>query len=187
MMEEMKKKLTDFLSADKKRVNLIIMLCAAAALLIILPGTDCAAGEEKTAYESDPAESYASSLEERLERTISEIEGAGETKVLITLQGGREYVYAREDQTSSDLSESVDPSGRQSSDERQDRQSNLIIIDTDQGEQALVCTELMPAVNGVVVVCAGAGDPEVKEQIMAVVTTALNISSKRVCITQLSQ
>lgn len=187
MMEEMKKRLTDFLSADKRRVNLIVLLCAAAVLLIILPGTDCAVRDEKTATQSDPAESYARSLEEKLEKTIREIEGAGETRVLITLQGGREYIYAREDQTSSDLSESVDPSGRQSSDESQNRQSNLIIIDTDQGEQALVCTELMPAVNGVVVVCAGAGDPAVKERIMAVVTTALNISSKRVCITQLSQ
>lgn len=125
---------------------------------------------------------YAAQLEAKLEEVIGSIEGAGETQVMITLLNGVEYIYASEDSISLDTSESSDDSGRRSSDARENTQKSCIIIDTDEGEQALVRTELSPTVGGVVVVCEGAADPIVRERILQIVTTALAISSKRVCI-----
>lgn len=169
-----------------KRTNLIILLAAAAVLLILFSDVSCA-GREVPAEPATGAEEYARQLEDRLTEIISSVDGAGETRVMVTLQNGIEYIYASEDTTSTDSSASSDPAGRQSNDEREDRKSSCIIIDTDGGEQALVRTELMPSVSGVVVVCTGGSDQRVAQRIMDVVTTALNISSKRVCITQLSQ
>lgn len=186
MFNEMRTRLTNLLRDSKKRSGIIIAMAAMAVLLILCSDLSCQA-ENSMPETSATSEDYAAELEQKLIDIISSVEGAGETRVLVTLQSGKEYIYASEDSTSTDSSASVDSSGRQSSDERQDRQSSHIIIDTDQGEQALIRTELMPAINGVVVVCQGADDPSVAERIMAVVTTALGISSKRVCITQLSQ
>lgn len=178
--------LNDFLTGGQRRTNLIIMLAAGAVLLILLSGCP-QSGESDDQITTTTADQYAAQLEQRLEQIISTVEGAGKSRVMVTLQNGVEYIYASEDAVSTDSSESTDSSGRQSSGEREEHQSSHIIIDTGQGEQALVRTELMPSVSGVVVVCPGAGDPEVAQRIMSVVTTALDISPKRVCITQSTQ
>lgn len=47
--------------------------------------------------------------------------------------------------------------------------------------------EIEPVVRGVVVVCRGATNPEVKATVMELVTKALNISSDKVCITKLRE
>lgn len=185
-MSELSGRLRALLDKGKNRTGLMIVLAAAAALLVIFSGSS-GAEQPQSAQQSATAEDYARELEQRLESIISSMEGVGEAHVLITLQNGKEYIYAVQDSTSTDSSASTDPAGRQSSDESRNSQSSYIILDTDSGEQALVCTELMPAVSGVVVVCRGGDDPLVAEQITAVVTTALDISSKRVCITKLSQ
>lgn len=178
--------LTKLLSDSKKRTNLIILLAASAVLLILL--SDCSGGAvKKPVSEETSAAQYSAQLEERLEQIISSVEGAGQSRVMVTLQNGGEFIYASEDAISTDSSASTDSGGRQSSGEREEHRSSYIIIDTENGEQALVRTELMPSVSGVVVVCPGAGDPLVEQRIMSVVTTALDISPKRVCITQSSQ
>ncbi len=185
-LKKILEKAAEFTGGGRLKTNLLIILAAAAAVLLMLSDISCAQREEPQDI-AFSCENYADGLEEKLEKMISSMDGAGETRVMVTLQNSSEYIYASEDALSTDSSESTDSSGRQSTDERQDRKSSYIIIDTEEGEQALVRTELMPTVNGVVVLCRGAGDPQVAQQIMAVVTTALNISSKRVCITQLSQ
>lgn len=132
------------------------------------------------------SQEYAQQLERRLEDIISSVEGAGRTKVMVTLKNGSEYVYASADKTSTDTSQSIGSSGQQSSGSRENTENSYIIIEDRDGKHALVRTELAPTVSGVVVICEGAGDPAVKARIEEVVTTALGISPKRVCITQLS-
>ena len=178
--------LRHLLSDGKKRTNLVILLAAASVLLILL--SDCSGGDRtETVRQEITAAQYAEQLEQRLEQIISSVEGAGHCRVMVTLQNAGEYIYASEDAVSTDSSESTDPGGRQSIGQREDHQSSYIIIDTERGEEALVRTELMPSVSGVVVVCAGGDDPYTAQRIMSVVTTALDISPKRVCITQSSQ
>lgn len=131
------------------------------------------------------AESYARSLEERLEEIVSNIKGAGRCKVMVTLRSGTEYIYASEEKNSSDTTQQSGSGGQQSSGVKQNSQSSLIVIRGADGEEALKRTELMPRVGGVVVLCEGAGNPETEQRILSAVTTVLGISSKRVCITLL--
>ena len=43
-------------------------------------------------------------------------------------------------------------------------------------------TEVQPVVKGVVVVCDGGDDPVVQQRVIDAVTTALDITSVRVCV-----
>lgn len=184
----LKDRLSGLLEKDRTRTNLMIILAAAAVLMLMFSDSGCAQKEQtQDGAVTFSHEQYARGLEDRLEEIVSSVDGAGPACVMVTLQNSSEYIYASEDVLSTDSSESTDSSGRQSVGERQDKKSSYIIIDTEHGEQALIRTELMPTVSGVVVVCSGADDPAVAEKIMAVVTTALDISPKRVCITQSSQ
>ena len=47
--------------------------------------------------------------------------------------------------------------------------------------------EIEPAVRGVLVICTGANNPEIKETVLESVTKTLNISSDKVCITKLKE
>lgn len=53
--------------------------------------------------------------------------------------------------------------------------------------QGLLVTELQPTVKGVVIVCEGGDQPLVQQRVTDAVTIALNISSKRVCVTKLTE
>lgn len=52
--------------------------------------------------------------------------------------------------------------------------------------QTALVAEVYPAVRGVVIVCDGGDQPSICERVTEVVTTALNISKRRVCVTKLT-
>ena len=86
---------------------------------------------------------------------------------------------------SSAISENNDPGGKSSRDEKRSGEESLILIDAGRGEEPLVLKEITPTVAGVVVLCSGADDVIVRQQIIDVVTTALGTSSNRVCVTRM--
>ena len=174
------------------RLKLIVTVGLAAIAVIFL--SDYAGGQTRSAsaqvnaaaplhYSGTDYEEYTSQLEARLTELISSVEGAGQAKVMITLECGTEYVYASQQKTTSAMSENTDAGGRSSRDQKQSGEESLILIDGDRGEEPLILKEITPTVAGVVVVCSGADDPQVRERIVNVVTTALGTGSNRVCVT----
>ncbi len=120
---------------------------------------------------------YAAALEEQLCTLLRGVEGVGECRVLLTLENGVEYVYATEETVKSDY-EGQDAGGKTSqSDNRTDK-----VILLNGGSEGLLVTEILPTVKGVVVVCDGGEDAAVQERVRAALTTALNITAKRVCV-----
>ena len=185
-LKEQAKKLTGL--GKRPKIIIVAGLVAIAILLLseFIPSFGCGGKPDPpgTLAVFD-AESYARSLESQLTDLISSIAGAGRTKVMVTLQSGAEYIYACEEKTSSDSSESSGQANAQQSSVRSNSQNSFIIIKGANGEEALVRTELMPKIGGVVILCEGAGNPEVEQRILSAVTTVLGISGKRVCITLL--
>lgn len=130
-------------------------------------------------------DAYTAQLEARLTEMISSVEGAGEAKVMVTLECGTEYVYASQQKTTSAMSENSDAGGRTSRDEKRTGEESLILVDGSGGEEPLLLKEITPTVAGVVVVCSGADDVNVRQRVVDVVTTALGTSSNRVCVTRM--
>lgn len=60
--------------------------------------------------------------------------------------------------------------------------SYILVKESDGSQKALAVTEISPEIRGVVVVCGGSSDPELQQKIIDAVTTALQISSARVCV-----
>lgn len=127
------------------------------------------------------AEEFVVDTEQRLTEIIGSIEGAGDCRVMVTLENSVEYIYAVEQDINTDRQED---SNRIS--EREDNRESVIIVDTENGRQGLLVTEIQPTVKGVVVICEGGDQPVVQQRIVNTLTTVLNISSKRVCVTKLS-
>lgn len=183
--------LTALLRSPEKselRIKALIAVGMAAILVIVLAdstgGAKSASAEVRT-YTAADCDEYTERMERRLTEMISSIDGAGETKVMITLECGTEYVYASRQKTTSAISENSDTQGRMSRDEKRSGEDNLILIDAGKGEEPLILKELSPTVAGVVVVCSGADNPLVRQQIINVVTVALGTGANRVCVTKM--
>lgn len=170
-----------FLTSGKARTALIVCGILGVFLLVVpefIP-------EKAEKAEVITADDYICRTEERLTALIGSIDGAGDCEVMVTLENGVEYVYATEEKSNSDREEdSSDGDTRLT--QRDDNESAAILIDTDNGHEGLLVTEIQPTVRGVVVVCEGGDNEAVRARILQAVTVALNISSKRVCVTKLS-
>lgn len=161
---------------DKKRRVLVLVGVVGIALLALpelLPR-----GRERAAVAAGDAAVAAADIEAAFEKRITalltQVEGVGDCRVMVTLENSAKAVYAT--QSTHNDTQQADGSNSASGSEE------VLLVDTDTGPVGLLLTELQPSVKGVVVVCAGGGDPAVSEQVTQLVATAFHISSRRVCV-----
>ena len=175
MSDEFMKRLRERFSTGRG-YQWVLVLGIAGILLI---GVSSCREQKPTvpqAESSDTAQ-YIEQMEERLERMVSSVRGAGCAEVMITLQNGVEYVYANEQKTNSDHTESESQTSV-----RDDSHKTVVTVDNGDGKSGLLVTEIQPVVRGVVVACEGAVDETVAALVSQAVCTALDITGKRVCV-----
>ena len=98
-------------------------------------------------------------MEERLEETLSTIEGAGQVSLTLVPR----------DRGSVDVGKDV--SGES---------SKTVVLNGQGGSQALVIAEKYPEMRGAIVVAQGAGSDKVRAELTEAVSTALGIGTHRV-------
>jgi len=165
----------------------ILIIGFAGIALIFISGyfRNGEAKETVAPVDSEPssfsAQEYAQQVETSLTELISSIRGAGSAKVLVTLERNTQYVYATEEkkstQTTQDKAANATVEANDSSETKY-----ILVKDADGSQKALAVTEVQPIVKGVVIVCEGGNQPAVQKDIIDAVTTALNLSSARVCV-----
>ncbi len=128
-------------------------------------------------------EEYSEHIEKRLCALLEKMEDVGTCQVYVTLESGVEYVYATAQKENADYVKDSGQNGEKVS-ERADTEQDVVIIDGTDGKTGLLLTEIQPTVKGVVVVCEGGDKEDVMNRVTAAVTTALNISARRVCVTK---
>ncbi len=162
-----------------------LLLIAGTVGIVLLALSELLPEHTETTATALTAEEFVRQTEERLQTIVSRIDGAGECEVLVTLENGVEYVYATEQRISSDRKEDTDDSTSRLT-QSDGSESAAIIVETDNGREGLLVTEIQPTIRGVVIVCEGGDRAEVCVRIREAVTVAMNLSAKRVCVTKLS-
>ncbi len=127
----------------------------------------------ETAVNSTDDAAYCTELENRLSAVIADVENVGRVRVLLTLEGSAETIYA------TDVSVQSEQEGDTVS-ERRD--SEYVLIDDSGGDSGMVLRTQTPKVQGVIVVCDGANLPEVASQVTRAVSTALGVGTDRVSV-----
>lgn len=159
--------------------------------LILLSGTlkSCSAQPQAGAQASSTpqttltAEEYEKKTEGDLASIISQIDGVGNARVMVTLEQTTRSVYATQEKTSGEqTNENAESGSGKQQTNHSDETTYLLVKDENGSEKALPVTEIQPVVKGVVVVCDGGGDPKVQQSVTDAVTTALHITSVRVCV-----
>ena len=186
-----KKSLFQRLAENDAYRKIIVAAGVIGIFLIVISGSFKSCGAQAPAASSASssqgtvitADEYARQLESRLSGIISQIDGAGNAHVMVTLEQTAEGVYAKEQKTSDEGTSETDGSGTGKQETNKSSETTYLVIkDEDGSERTLQLTEIQPLIRGVVVVCDGGGDARVQQEITDAVTTALHITSVRVCV-----
>lgn len=188
--------LEKFLQTVKKlglqKQTIIFLAGLAGILLIAFAGRPAQKAAQTSAQPVDApptTQSYTQQLETRLETILGSIAGVGRVRVLVTLESGYGYEYAKENKTDSDKLEDIRAEEAQKTQEKSTTEESYVMVDggSGNGKQPLIIKELEPSVGGVVVVCDGGADPAVIVSVIETVRVAVNVSSVQISVSRMVQ
>ncbi|XOQ48909.1 MAG: Stage III sporulation protein AG [Eubacteriales bacterium] len=184
--KEEKESLFTKLAENEMYRKIVIVVGLVGIALILLSGlfkNDHTEAKTVSSPTEISADQYAAQLETRLTEIVTRIQGAGSAKVLVTLERGTQYVYATEEKKSNKTTQDKSDGTTTKNEANDNTETTYILVkDADGAQRALAVTEVQPIIKGVVVVCDGGDDPTVQQNVISAVTTALDISSVRVCV-----
>ena len=141
----------------------VLLVIAAGALLLMLPSGGRDSPKEETQEETFDLEAF----ETKLEGTLSRIEGAGETRVVLTLDGGSRRVLARD----------------QDRDGQGGGSSTVVTVGKGSGQQEVVPLQTVaPEFRGALVVCPGGGSASVRLKLIEAVSALTGLGADRISV-----
>lgn len=153
-----------FKGLAEKKILLPILIGMVGLLLLIFGGKLEGAGKEKDVEDTAAYFSvrfYTQDLEDRIEALCRQVHGVGEVHVLLTLEGGSEYIYA----------ENISGAAQ-----------NYLLAADDSGESPILVQEIYPQIRGIAVVCSHGNDSSVRLTITELLSAAFGIPSSRIFV-----
>ncbi len=113
-------------------------------------------------------------LEQQMEKVLSQVEGAGQVKVMLTYRTTKENVWEKEE-----ISEQV-----KKGEEQSNRLEQKVVLSEDsKGVQSpLMVTEYAPQVEGVVIVAQGGDNPTVSQALHCAAEALLEVPAHKIAV-----
>lgn len=147
-----------------KKNGPVILVLLLGLILMLWPQ------KKETTPAAEPQQEQTEDLEEKLEAILALVEGAGETRVLLSLETGEQTVY-QADETSS------------TQEDRQEKKSvTVTVTDGSRQQQGLIRQVAAPTYRGAVVVCRGGADPRVKLSVVEAVSGVTGLPSNQITV-----
>lgn len=189
-------KMQDFMQKIKekklKRSDWLILVLAGILILIIALPTDTKGKKqaeetkENLSKETDTMEASKDEIERKLEAILEKIDGAGEVKVMITYQDSGTQVVEKDKNTSANSVEESDSTGGVRSTKEQQLQESTVYDEADVGNTPFVSKELLPKVEGILIVASGGDNQKVKQNISEAVLALFQVEAHRIKIVKMS-
>ena len=106
-------------------------------------------------------------IEKEIEAILSKIKGAGRVDVMITLADDGTTYYAQNERA-------------QNTDDEKTVEKNYVLSKSSNTEGPLVIKKTTPVISGILVCAEGAGNPQVKSDIISAASALLGIKSHRI-------
>lgn len=173
-----------------RKDHLLILFLAGVLLLVIALPTEEKEGqrgeklrEEESETTDVPAEEYSMALERRLEELLSQIDGAGDVSVMVTLQSTAEKVVEKDTEENSEtVTEKDSQGGNRTTRNTERREETVYDEEKSEGQIPYVRKELSPKVEGVVVISPGGDQPVVIKNITEAVQALFDIDTHKIRI-----
>ncbi|MCC8152444.1 MAG: stage III sporulation protein AG [Lachnospiraceae bacterium] len=171
----------------KKDQCLILFLTGVLLLVIVFPSScgESSSGSGETDALSETSDTvtatdYEAEMESRLADILSRMEGVGAVEVMITFQDSGEAVVEK-DVTCSQEDSSSQEGG--TSDTR--TESSEATVFTDSEEEPFVSKEIVPAIEGVLVVAEGGGNSTVASNISEAVEALFGLEAHKIKVVKM--
>lgn len=175
-----------------KKATIILLIVGIAGMLLVLlsefihPGFGNTQTASQSSTSSTDISTFENTTEQRLQNIISNIYGVGRVKVLVTAESGVENVYEQNNKTTTDKTQQNGGDGSVQTQDNEDTEESPTVVSNDSGgQQALVKLQRQPQILGVVVVCDGGGNPDVQENIVNTVSTALGLPTNQISVSRM--
>lgn len=168
---------------DKKKI--LSLLSLAIVCIILLIGLSSIPSDKKQENEAKKGEeqtevvtsSSNSEMEQKLVKILSQIKGAGEVDVMVTLESSEEIHPAYNSNSTTESTKEVDSQGGERTVTTSSENKTMI---TSQSNSPVVIKTSEPKIKGVLVVASGASDAKVKETLYKAVQTALQVDGHQI-------
>ena len=146
-----------------RKYRYVLLVVLAGLFLMALPdGKNAKAVPETATAETEPRQD----LQTELEEILSQIQGAGRVRVLLTQREGERTVYQTdEDSTSSGI-----------------RSDTVLLNGSDRSQTGLVQQVNPPTYLGAVIVCQGADSASVRLAIVSAVGSVTGLSTDKITV-----
>ena len=136
-------------------------------------------------YQSDSmyiaSERYAKEMENRVQKILENISGIGKVSVMITLSNYGEEIVEKDTETIQiDIEEEDAEGGSRNRVEKTQHYETIYTVDDDGNNIPYVVQTRLPSIAGVVVIAQGAGDRQVKQNIIDALEVLFNISEHKI-------
>lgn len=146
-----------------------LLILVLGVILMLLPEKTAAPQPEPTSVSLQPVVSFS----EQLETILSQIQGAGKVRVLLSQETGERILYqtdTRTDTSTDSSSVTVD----------------TVIVSAGSGQQTgLIVQTDAQTYRGAIVLCQGADDPQIKLNITYAVSRATGLSTDKITVLKL--
>lgn len=147
------------------RYKYVLLVVLTGVLLMLLP-----MGSSDSGTTVSGEQSIQPAMDVLLEQILSQMQGVGEVRVMLTIARGEQILYIYdEDSSASEGSEST-------------RRETVIITGQDRVQAGLVCQVISPVYQGAVVVCEGADQAAVRLQVVEAVCDATGLTADKVTV-----
>lgn len=185
------------ITKERKEMVAILFLLGVFFLLIGNPLSATKDEEKRTSKKSKEIVSeeitedvekdeYIAVLENKLEKTISGIEGAGKVLVMITLKDSGEKILDK-NQPYESSSEMSKEEGKESEKSNMSSNQETVLVEVEGNTTPIVIQERYPDVEGVVVVCEGGDNQMLTLQIKEAVQALFSVDSHKIVVCKLQQ
>lgn len=153
------KVVADFL----KKYKYVALVLLAGLFLMALPESKT---EEEVTHITPIEESKITDTQDALAQILSQLDGAGEVRVLLTHAAGETTVYQTDDDAGSDTR----------------RSETVILSDSERGESGLIRQVNPPVYQGAVILCQGADSAAVRLSIVEAVANATGLTADKISV-----
>ena len=156
-----------------QRYKYALLVVAAGVVMMALPALSGGGEATQPRQQSvQEVEFGTEELEGRLEEALSQMDGVGEAKVVLTLRSGPSQVLAQ------DIQRSI------GEDQSQSTQSTVVISQGSGSEEAVVLQQLSPQYQGALVVCSGGDNPAVRLRVVEAVAALTGLGADKISVSK---
>ena len=131
-------------------------------------------------------DNYSTDLNKKLENILSNIVGVGEVKVFINYSESSEIVAMYNQNSKSSSTEETDTSGGIRKIEETDTQKD-IVYQENNGEKVPITQKIIqPKIEGAIITAKGAGDVNVKANIIQAVEAATGLATHKIQVFEMN-